>query len=45
MKMSLIKYDEKVAREINNQLNITGITENAIFPKEVSFSIVFSDYN
>ena len=35
--MSLIKYDEKVARSVHDQLNCIGITENAVFPKEVSF--------
>lgn len=38
VKMSwLTTYDEKVARDTYEQLNITGITENAVFTKEVSF--------
>ncbi|OXU24835.1 hypothetical protein TSAR_007959, partial [Trichomalopsis sarcophagae] len=34
VRMSWITYDEKVARETHEQLNVTGITENAVFPKE-----------
>jgi hypothetical protein len=33
-------HDGIIARLIQDQMNCTGITENAFFPEEVSFTII-----
>lgn len=36
--MNSTKYDEYLAKSIQDQLNRTGITENAFLPREVSLN-------
>ena len=33
--MSLVEYDKKLARQMHDEINCIGVTENAIFPDKV----------